>query len=132
MIAQLPEITYEKMSDVFDKFHVSNLGFRGSFNYFKAPEPITSLPHDHPFFIESHILKGSLIERRFYVREDFTWYSEDIHHKEGEIYKLKPNDIHILIDLPEEECITFMKEGEWQRDWGFWDFSKEKAKFIEQ
>lgn len=123
-------IRFEEMSSVFHKYHVEGLGFRASFNHFLAPEPGTSLPHDHPFSFDSKIVKGTYVEEVFTVNDDGTWTSVLVTRKEGESHKHSAETIHILRDLPDGECLTFMIEGHWERDWGFWDFSDIIAKFI--
>ena len=55
----------------------------------------------------STVLWGSYIEERY--REDGTF--ERIHRKPGDSFKVSPDDIHRIVELPDGECVTIIEPG---------------------
>lgn len=116
----------EIMSPTFTKhvmdFDESQKGmFNTAIHHFVGPD--NDFPHDHPFSINSHILKGSYIERVYHIEEDGSWWTEDILREEGTVNYVKAGTIHEIIELPEEECWTMAVLGPHEKPWGHWKFT---------
>jgi len=59
-------IRHEKMSDLFDKYHIEGLPFPAVIHHFKGPEPEDSQPHDHPGDMDVKVLHGWYAEKRIF------------------------------------------------------------------
>ena len=114
----------EKMSDEFTKFHLKGFPFDAVVH--KFTEPDKGYPHDHPFGFQSHVLKGSYIER-IYCRYKLTFL--DVTRKAGDSFFVPATHIHQIIDLPDGECYTIITPLHKERESGFWKFEDGKAYF---
>lgn len=124
-----PTLRQEELSPIFSKFHLeSDFGIKGSFNQFLAPESLDQPSHSHPFKITSHVIKGGFIERVFHIMDYGTWFYEDIERLPGTSYTIEADHIHIIYKLLEETALTFMLEGQWEKEPCFYDFSEPIAK----
>jgi hypothetical protein len=124
-------IEEESFREGFDKWHLRGFNFHIAIH--KIWKPDFGLVHDHPTEILTTILEGSYWERVYTVNEDCTWSFEDFHRKRGETRLIEATTIHEILSLPDGDCYTLILPGPIVRpDWGFWDFSREKAEFIKR
>ena len=110
------EITEEKMSDVFTKYHLKGFPFDAVIH--KFTEPDTGDAHCHPFGFTTHILKGSYVERVYDL--DGMYY--EYKRKQGTSHFVEAATIHKIIDLPDGECWTIITPRAWEKEPCFWKF----------
>ena len=113
----------ERMSDEFTKFHVRNAPFYAVFHRFTAPDK--GGPHDHPWGFTTKIIKGSYVERRYYLDGS----TEIFHRKLNDSFEMDAKTIHRIVSLPDGECWTMITPFAWEREWGFWQFREDGAYF---
>lgn len=114
------ELTIEKMSEEFTKYHLHGLPFPAVLHHFTAPDK--GGPHDHPFGFTSFVLKGGYLERVYHPRADGTWDSYVAERVVGTSHRVSATHIHEIIDLPEGGCWTLILPQAWEREWRFWRF----------
>ncbi len=121
----------QRLSKEFMKYHLDLTGidgevFRPVIHHFTGVD--TGGPHDHPWNFTTHILKGSYIERRYFINTDGTWHSRDMCYEEGTTHKIEADHIHEIIALPFGECYTIVI-AEWPpKEWRFWQFGYDGIK----
>jgi len=116
----------EKLSRAFKKHHIKGLPFAASFNEFSAPDG--GDPHDHPFDFITHILSGGYVERIYEINEDGNVEIKDVERKPGTSHYVKASDIHQIISLPTNHCVTLMiPQSEHIRTTCFYRFIEGKA-----
>lgn len=124
MTENLPIIEHEKMSDIFQKYHIRNLPFYAVIHYFKEAEPLDARAHNHPFSFVTHILKGWYIERiwskKLTMSGNIVWRYKDVKRRSGRAYRVKDTHIHQIIDMSPEGCYTIMLPEKHSRNWGFY------------
>jgi len=123
-----PTLRKEDMSPLFSKTHIEGFNFKGSFNKFYAPESLDAPAHCHPFRLTSYVIENGFIERVFHIMDNGTWFYEDIERLPGTVYTIEANHVHIIYKLLGETALTFMIEGEWEKEPCFYDFSEPIAK----
>lgn len=99
-------ITEEKMSEHFMKFHLNGLPFSSVIHHFNSLAGENA--HDHPFSFVSHVLSGGYVEKVYHINEDGSWTSEIVERLPGTVHRVEANHIHEIIDLPEGECYTLI------------------------
>lgn len=115
------ELRYERMNDVFEKWHIEGLPFPASFHRFTGLE--TGPGHDHPFNFRSIILHGGYVERVFQMDGS----SELVERRVGDSFEIAATHIHRIEALPAGECFTLMLPGPHERTSCFWDFREDGA-----
>lgn len=113
----------EKMSEELMKYHLRGFPFHAVIHKFTGAD--VGDPHDHPFPFTSFIIKGSYVERRWYIRSNNSYYSRDIVRQEGDSFQVDASTIHNIISLPEGECWTLIIPGLHERKWGFYQFGEQ-------
>lgn len=116
----------EKMNAVFMKYHLKGLPFDAVIHHFSEKDNNEHI-HDHPFSFTSHILKGSYVERIYEISEDGTYTSSIHRREEGSSHFVSASTIHEIIELPEGECFTLIRPGQWEKETFFYRFEEGKA-----
>lgn len=109
-------LVYERMNEVFEKWHIIGLPFDASFNHFSGLE--TGDPHSHPFSFTSHVLSGGYVERIFNL--DGTY--KDIVRAPGDTFTNSAEHIHLIIALPQGKCWTLMRPNPHTQSTRFYQF----------
>ena len=116
----------EKMNAVFMKYHLKGLPFDAVIHHFSEKDNNEHI-HDHPFSFTSHILKGSYVERIYEISEDGTYTSSIHRREEGSSHFVPASTIHEITELPEGECFTLIRPGQWEKETFFYRFEEGKA-----
>jgi hypothetical protein len=116
----------EKMNAVFMKYHLKGLPFDAVIHHFSEKDKNEHI-HDHPFSFTSHILKGSYVERIYEISEDGTYTSSIHRREEGSSHFVPASTIHEITELPEGECFTLIRPGQWEKETFFYRFEDGKA-----
>jgi len=121
-------IGHEKVSDIFFKYHLENLGTAMVIHEFTEPEPIDADAHNHPGDFISIIYKGWYIERVWsYNLNSCQWDYLDIRRQENTMHLVKAETIHQLIDVSPGGCITIAKFQPGRQQFRFFRFKDGKA-----
>lgn len=112
----------ERMSDVFDKFHLD--GIPGTPVIHRFSDIDRGDPHDHPWGFTSFVLAGGYVEEGFDRRDGSITCQR---RYPGNAFFIDANHIHRIIDLPEGECWTIITPGPWVQEPGFWQFREDGA-----
>ncbi len=118
------EIQHERMSDEFEKFHLSNLPFGAALHHFTGTDK--GGPHDHPWAFTTYILKGGYTEKVYTILPDGTWQTSLESRFQGNVYSFTAQHIHEIVHLPESGCWTLVIPEPWERQSRFWRFEKHR------
>jgi hypothetical protein len=111
----------ERMSDVFQKFHIDGLPVGAVLHHFADVD--RGPAHDHPFPFRSIILYGGYVERVFQMDGS----SELITRKVGDSFEIAASHIHRIEELPAGDCWTLMLPGPHEQTSGFYEFREDGA-----
>jgi len=125
----IPTIRHERMSDIFQKYHIEGLPFSAVIHRFSEPD--TGDPHDHPFDFTTHILSGGYVEKIYFPASDGTWYYNYAHRLPGTCHKVKATHIHQVVELIDGECFTLILPEPNIRKSGVWQFNETGYMFRE-
>lgn len=103
------------------KYHFQQSGIP-AMHHMRSADP-NGEPHDHPFGFVSFVLFGGYVERSFNL--DGT--NELIEHRKGESFYVPATRIHVIHELLDFECWTITLPGEWEQEWGMWQFREDAA-----
>ena len=138
----IPIIRHERMSDIFQKFHLEGLPVEAVIHYFEKAEPEDAPYHDHPFDFVSFIISGGYIEEtpKYYdpMKDpdgkwhiEGKWYHINVNRRPGTSHQVRATDIHKITFVPEGGCYTLILPGPVIRKSGFWRFDDGVAAFRE-
>ena len=96
-------IITDRMSDQFNKLHVSVGKFTLTLHHFTGPD-VGDL-HDHPYAFTTTILAGGYIEEVWRRGKD-GWSSRLVHREVGSSHRVGARTIHRIVELPQGECVT--------------------------
>lgn len=115
------ELRYERMNDVFEKWHVLGLPFEATFHRFTGQEHGPA--HDHPWQFRSTVLAGGYVERVYQMDGTF----EDVERSVGETFVNEASHIHQIVAFPHGETWTLIVPGPGERKPGFYEFREDGA-----
>lgn len=110
----------ERMSAEFEKFH---LGDGRVLHFFTGVD--RGGPHDHPWDFTSKILVGGYVERVYTPHDDGTWSSELIRREVDDVFDVRAEHIHEIVELPRGICQTMVLAGPSRRETRFRKFDNE-------
>lgn len=114
--------TFESMSGVFHKVHLSNLPPNAILHTFTGPD--TGEPHDHPFSINVTVLAGGYDEAIY----PLSGKPKLVRRRQGDQFIIPFNRIHLIVKLHDDQpCQTIATYGQFRRKSGFWRWVNGRA-----
>lgn len=112
MDTQVKTISELKIAEYFTKFQINieygeGESFRPVLHIFERDKlPKNEYPHDHPYGMTIHILRGGYTEETFIFNKSGTLSINKIERKPGTTHRVEAEHIHRLISMPEKDCWT--------------------------
>lgn len=114
---------YERMSPIFEKWHLDGLPFAASLHHFTAPDD--GYAHDHPWSFHSYVLSGGYTERVYELR---TGNYHEVSRQEGDAFHVEPTHIHRIVALKDDmPCWTIIVPGPAVQKPGFYKWEDRRV-----